>query len=66
MRLRRWETELEFRIPPASVPAALDHNLQLRERDGFVSFEMCGQDARLRRAVLTPLGKERYCESVRL
>jgi hypothetical protein len=40
--------------------------LHPRERDDFVSFEMCGQDARVRRAVLTLLGKERYGESVRL
>src|SRR5882672_9219484 len=46
--------------------SALGHNLRPLERDGFLSFEKGGQDARVRRVVLTPLGKRKYREGVRL
>lgn len=46
--------------------SALGHNLRPLERDGFLSFEKGNQDARVRRVLLTPLGKKKYREGVPL
>ena len=46
--------------------SALSHNLKPLERDGYLAIVRDAKDNRVRRVVLTELGKEKLAESTRL